>query len=110
MELRYLGFDQKQNTRTYKFDGVANGQPTLHFLVTADLALFLANRIGIQEGPTLCAHKLSTSPESFGDANLELTNDDLRAHASARSIDAARKAEARRMGPRRRPPVPPPAA
>jgi len=108
MELRYLGFDQKQNTRTYKFDGVANGQPTVHFVVTADLALFLANRIGIQEGPTLCAHKLSTSPESFGDANLELTNDDLRAHASARTMAEARKAEARRMGPRRRPPVPPP--
>ena len=61
MELRYMGFDQKQNTRTYKFDGVANGQPTVHFVVTADLALFLANRIGIQEGPTLCAHKLSSA-------------------------------------------------
>jgi hypothetical protein len=105
MELRYLGFDQKQNTRTYKFDGVANGQPTVHFLVTADLALFLANRIGIQEGPTLCAHKLSTVPEPA--TSLELTNDDLRAHASARSMAEARKAEARRMGPRRRPPVPP---
>src|SRR5262245_26758228 len=107
MELRYLGFDQKQNTRTYKFDGVANGQPTVHFVVTADLALFLANRIGIQEGPTLCAHKLSTSTESAGDASLELTNDDLRAHVSARTMAEARKAEARRMGPRRRPPVPP---
>src|ERR1019366_9928429 len=107
MELRYLGFDQKQNTRTYKFDGVANGHPTVHFAVTADLALFLANRIGIQEGPTLCAHKLSATPETATDTNLELTNDDLRAHASARSMAEARKAEARRMGPRRRPPVPP---
>ena len=108
MELRYLGFDQKQNTRTYKFDGVANGQPTVHFVVTADLALFLANRIGIQEGPTLCTHKLSTSQDSASDANLELTNDDLRAHVSARTMAEARKAEARRMGPRRRLPVPPP--
>jgi hypothetical protein len=108
MELRYMGFDQKQNTRTYKFDGVASGQPTVHFAVTADLALFLANRIGIQEGPTLCAHKLSSSLEP-SDTSLVLTNDDLRAHASARSLAEARKAEARRMGPRRRPPVPPPA-
>ena len=107
MELRYLGFDQKQNTRTYKFDGVSNGQPTLHFLVTADLALFLANRIGIQEGPTLCASKLSLPPVAVADANLVLTNEDLRAHASARSLAEARKAEARRMGPRRRPPVEP---
>src|ERR1017187_4055712 len=52
MELRYMGFEQNRNTRTYKFDGVANGQPTVHFAVTADLALFLLNRIGIQEGPT----------------------------------------------------------
>ncbi len=58
MELRYLGFDQKQNTRQYKFDGVATGQPTLHYVVTADLALFREHRIGIQEGPSLCAHKL----------------------------------------------------
>jgi hypothetical protein len=109
MELRYMGFDQKQNTRTYKFDGVANGQPTVHFAVTADLALFLANRIGIQEGPTLCAHKLSSStPEPATDTSLVLTNDDLRAHANARSMAEARKAEARRMGPRRRPPVIPP--
>ena len=110
MELRYMGFDQKQNTRTYKFDGVANGQAPVHYMVTADLALFLANRIGIQEGPTLCAHKLSSAPEPAAGASLVLTNDDPRAHASARSMAEARKAEARRMGPRRRPPVPQPPA
>ena len=107
MDLRYMGFEQNRNTRTYKFDGVANGRPTVHFVVTADLALFLVNRIGIQEGPTLCAHKLSSAPETAAHDHLELTNDDLRAHASARSMAEARKAEARRMGPRRRPPVPP---
>jgi len=108
MELRYMGFDQKQNTRAYRFDSVANGQPTIHYVVTADLALFLANRIGIQEGPTLCAHKLSSAPEPGTDTNVVLTNDDLRAHADARSMAEARKAEARRMGPRRRPPTAPP--
>jgi len=104
MELRYLGFDQKQNTRQYKFDGVANGQPTLHFVVTADLALFLAHRIGIQEGPSLCAHKLSAAQQAATEVKLELTNEDLRAHADARSMAEARKAEARRVGVRRRPP------
>jgi hypothetical protein len=103
MELRYLGFDQKQNTRQYKFDGVAAGQPTLHFVVTADLALFLAHRIGIQEGPSLCAQKLSCSHESATPVKLELTNEDLRAHVDARSVAEARKAEARKGGVRRRP-------
>ena len=105
MELRYLGFDQKQNTRQYKFDGVANGQPTLHFVVTADLALFLAYRIGIQEGPSLCAHKLSSAQQAATEVILELTSEDLRAHADARSLAEARKAEARRVGVRRRPAV-----
>jgi hypothetical protein len=107
MELRYMGFEQNRNTRNYKFDGVANGRPTLHFVVTADLALFLVNRIGIQEGPALCAHKLTSAAEPATDTNLVLTDDDLRAHASARSMAEARKAEARRISPRRRPPVPP---
>ena len=107
MELRYMGFDQKQNTRTYKFDGVANGQPTVHFAGDRGSGTIPANRIGIQEGPTLCAQQLSSAAEPATETNLELTNDDLRAHASARSMAEARKAEARRMGPRRRPPVPP---
>src|SRR4051794_11959891 len=45
MELRFLGFDQNKNPRQYKFDGLANGQPTLHFVVTADLTLFREYRI-----------------------------------------------------------------
>ena len=105
MELRYMGFDQKQNTRQYKFDGFANGQPTLHYVVTADLALFLAHRIGIQEGPTLCAHKLSAAQQAVSEVKLELTEEDLRAHADARSLAELRKAEARRVGVRRRPPT-----
>jgi len=105
MELRYLGFDQNQNTRQYKFDGLANGQPTLHFVVTADLTLFREYRIGIQEGPTLCAHKLSSAHQAATEVKLELTSDDMRAHADARSLADARKAEARRVGVRRRPAV-----
>ena len=103
MELRYMGFDQKQNTRAYRFEGFARGEPTVHFIVTADLALFLAYHIGLQEGPGLCAHKLAAGPQVSGHASLELTDDDLRAHADARAQAEARRAEARRSGPRRRP-------
>ncbi len=101
MEIRYLGFDQKQNTRTYKFKGIGNGEPTLYFVVTADLSLFLANRIGIQEGPSLCAHKLATDLLETAGESHELTNDDLRALVISRAMADARKAEARRSGARR---------
>ena len=56
MELRYLGFDQLQNARGYRFNLVVKGDATRQFVVTVDLALFLAHRVGIQEGAqSLCA-------------------------------------------------------
>ena len=105
MELRYLGFDQTQNTRAYRFEGLAKGEPTLHYVVTADLAMFLQHRIGIQEGPGLCARKLAADAQTPPVENIELTNDDLRAMVDARAVADARKAELRRSGPRRRPVV-----
>lgn len=102
MELRYMGFDQNQNKRAYRFDGLAKGEATMHFVVTADMALFLAHHIAIQEGPSLCAHKITADPGAAGQPAFELTGDDLQAHADARALAEARKAEARRSGPRRR--------
>jgi hypothetical protein len=103
MELRYLGFDQTQNTRAYRFEGLMKGEPAMHFVVTADLAMFLKYRIGIQEGPGLCARKLASDAQTPRLENVELTNDDMRAMVDARAVADARKAEMRRSGPRRRP-------
>jgi hypothetical protein len=107
MELRYMGFDQKQNRRVYRFDRLAKGEPTIHFAITADLALFLKHGVGIQEGPSLCAHKLTDDLQLLRDGRHELTDDDLRAYANARAAAEARRAEARKFGVRRRPPAKP---
>lgn len=104
MELRYMGFAQNQNTRVYKFDCIAKGESTTHFVVTADLSLFLKHHIGIQEGPALCAHKFSANPERIREHEHSLTNDDLLAYANIRAAADARKAE-RRTGVRRRNPA-----
>ena len=101
MELRYLGFDQKQSTRAYRFEGLTQGEPTIQLVVTADLGMFLEHRIGIQEGPSLCAHKLASDAQTPRRANLGLTSDDLRALVEARVVAVNRKAELRRSGPRR---------
>jgi hypothetical protein len=101
MEFRYLGFEQHRNARTYRFDVVAKGEPTRHFMVTADLALFLEYRIGIQEGPSLCATKLAADIEGCAEGTHELTADDLRAYALAKAAAEARRAESRRSAPRR---------
>lgn len=105
MEYRYMGFDQNQNMRVYRFDGLNKGEPAVHLVISADLTLFRTHRIGIQDGPGLCAHKLSAGLEAQADANFELTNEDFQAHAYARAEAEARRAGSRKNAPRRRPPV-----
>jgi hypothetical protein len=102
VELRYLGFDQNQNTRTYKFDRLSKGEPPAHFAVIADMTLFLKHRVAIQEGPSLCARKLSSDLESLAEGEHHLTNDDLQAYVSARADADARKAAQRKAVPHRR--------
>jgi hypothetical protein len=92
-----MGFDQHDNTRAYKFDGVENGHLTVQLVITADLTLFLKHHITIQEGPDLCARKLTADLAGLGQQDHELTNEDLLAFATARADEQARKAEVRRI-------------
>jgi hypothetical protein len=71
--------------------------------VSVDLGLFLKHRVNIQEGPALCAQKLTANLEARHQGDHELTNEDLLAYAAARARKEAERAEARRSIPRRRP-------
>lgn len=102
MELRYIGFDQHDNARAYKFDGVENGQVVVRLVVTADLTLFLKHHVNIQEGPTLCARKLAADVTGLGNHDYELTNEDLVVFTTTRAAQEAHKAELRRKANRRR--------
>ena len=95
MGLRYLGFDQKQNTRFYRFEQPVNGEAALRFVITADLALFLEHRIHLQEGPALCAVKLASDLENQRLGGHQLTNADLVAHVTARVSAEAHRTELR---------------
>lgn len=103
MELRYLGFDQTLNRRTYRFEGLTKGEPSVRYVITADLGMFLKHRIGIQDGPGLCVRKLASGAEA-PEEGFQLTNDDFQAEVEARAAAGARKAEMRRNFPRRRVP------
>ena len=102
MEVRYLGFEQQQSARSYRFDVVEKGQPAKRFIVTADLSLFHTHGVGIQEGPALSASKLVANLERAFAGPHELTAADLLSYVNARSLAEARRAEMRRA-PRRRP-------
>lgn len=105
MEVRYMGFEQQQNARCYRFDVVEKGQPARSCIVTTDVSLFHTLGVVMQEGPALSANKLMSDLESNFAGAHELTADDLRAHVNARSVAEARRAEMRKA-PRRRPSQP----
>jgi hypothetical protein len=113
VELRYVGFDQHANTRAYKFDSVEKGRPIVRLVVTTDLTLFLQHHVSIQEGPSLCARKLSTDPAEIGEYDHQLTKQDLVAFATACADEKAHRAELRRKANQHRrgpfrPPFQPP--
>lgn len=95
MELRYMGFEQTQNTRCYRFDRMVAGEAPARVTITADLALFLEHRIQIQEGPTLCARKLAADLATSQTGDHRLTDDDMTALVRARAVEEARKIESR---------------
>ncbi len=108
MELRYAGFDQTQNKRSYKFDAGMPDRSTGRFVVTVEITLFLKHRINIQEGPSLCARKLTADLEANYQGDHELTDQDLLAYATGRAAKEALKADLRRSKPHRRTAPPPP--
>lgn len=96
MTIRYMGFEQQQSLRSYRFDVTDRGQPTRQFIVIADISLFPANHVGIQEGPQLCATKLAADLERQFDGAHELTVEDLRSHSNARVMAEAQRAATRK--------------
>ena len=97
-----MGFNQENGTRVYRFDCVMTGQPVLHREVTVEMRLFLEHRVGIQDGPSLCARKLAAGLETEQQEGFELTEADMLAFAGERAAAEARRAESRRSIPARR--------
>ena len=105
VEIRYLGFDQRENSRVYRFDVHTGGRPLKEVSVTADMVAFRDHKVGIQEGPYLSGNKLTADLGRGWEGEHELTPADVRAHADAKALADAERASARKAT-RRRPGVP----
>ena len=101
MEIRYLGFDQRQNSRVYRFDVRSDGRLTKQASVTADIAVFRNHSVGIQEGPFLSGNKLTADLERGWEGEHELTAADVRAYADAKALADAQRAGTRKASRRR---------
>jgi len=104
VKIRYLGFDQRQNSRVYRFDVRIDGRLTKQVSITADIAVFRNHSVGIQEGPILSGNKLTADLERGWEGEHELTSADVRAYADTKALADAQRAGARKT-PRRRPGV-----
>lgn len=84
--LRYVGFEQAQAIRSYKFERSWPGEDTETMVVTTDLALFTRHRVPIQEGPSLCMRLLEAGAESGQESRHTLTEKDLIGFLDARIV------------------------
>ena len=101
MEIRYAGFDQRQNSRVYRFDVRTDERVTKHVTVITDIAVFRNHGVGMQEGPFLSGNKLIDDLKRGWEGEHELTSADVRAYADAKALDGAQRAGARKASGRR---------
>ncbi len=71
-EIRYQGFEQTRNIRTYKFQAWRSGEENVEAIVTVDLALFRRHGVGIQEGPGICLRLLKAEFRESGVINAKV--------------------------------------
>jgi cold shock CspA family protein len=97
--IRYVGFEQTGNIRLYKFERQVPREEAVSAIVSADMALFLKHKIGIQDGPMLCLRLVvaeieGTNASEDAPYRRSLTDHDMLCHL------AARRAPEKRFGRR----------
>jgi hypothetical protein len=109
IDLRYAGFDQAANIRSYRFDAFACGHPVRRFIITVDLTLMLKHHICVQEAPALCLRKLAADLKALPDSGRhELDDGDLRVYVSSQASVGVRKKPRHSFAGRRGSPPPGP--
>src|SRR2546423_10732942 len=89
MSIRYSGFDQQADTRSYVFQYLVLGEKARPIVVSAEIALFLAHQIRIQDGPALCLHMLMSEM-----SGVDLTQTGtLKRHLTAQDVLAYRASQ-----------------
>jgi hypothetical protein len=68
-----------------RFAVVIKGVTTIQAVVTAEMALFLKYRVGIQDGPSLRASRLTADLEQNVHGGHVLTAEDFRAFSERRA-------------------------
>lgn len=83
--LRYLGFQQTGEIRSYRFERFVPGEARATYIVNSDMGLFTRHHVRLQEGPGLCLHLLAEREDLVGGtaetpAQYSLTDREMLAH------------------------------
>jgi len=89
LEVRYQGFEQTNNVRSFKFQAWRTGEENQEAVVTVDLALLRKYGITIQEGPALCLRLVEAEIQQPNPYEPEvwkrgLTDKEMMAHLACR--------------------------
>jgi hypothetical protein len=106
--IRYMGFEQAGNVRTYNFERLVPRGEAVKAIVSADLSLFLKYHVGIQDGPMLCLRLVMAELDDSSALGLSpfrrcLTDHDMQCHLASRRLP-----EKKRFGRRTGSPTLPP--
>jgi hypothetical protein len=96
LQIRYVGFDHLNASRAFHFDVLSESGAKTRYTVEADLRLFPQHGVVVQEGPALCARKLSFNLANGITERHELTTDDLRSHVLLSAAKQQQRASAKR--------------
>ena len=99
--LRYSGFDQRDNTRSYVFQYHVPGEKARPIVVSAEIPLLVKHNVRIQDGPALCLRTLMLEISGFdlsqtGALLRVLTAEDLLAYLASRPAPAIKGKRAKR--------------
>jgi hypothetical protein len=96
MQVRYLGFSQKEHARAYQFEVFSEDTTRRRCTVTADLRLLGEHRVALQDGPAVCAQRLGKNAGT--EDAFELTSEDISAYRerSADQTDTGRRQKSRK--------------
>lgn len=95
VQLRYAGFDQVKDVRSYLFQILPPTEDQKLVVVNAEMSLFVKHRVRIQDGPALCLHALTGSPEPL--QLHALTDQDILNYIASRPV-AVKRIGAKRGG------------
>jgi hypothetical protein len=81
---RYVGFDQADSVRTFRFERQFTGQPPEPFSFSAKLALLTKHHISFQDARGMCSRLLTLELHSDAAFERTLTDEDIMADAEFR--------------------------